>query len=212
MLPPIRQPFIRWPYSPYPRVVPTVVIIPVKSFRLGKQRLAEAVDDDRRHSLGKALASHVAETVENVDLLPLLVTSDPEVAAWAMALGFPSLPDPGSGLDEAAATGVDWALQSRSRWIVLHSDLPLVREDDLLALELEGDAIAPSADGGTSAISASRPFSFAYGPGSFHRHLARLDDPSVIVSTGLLHDIDSPTDLEAALAHPRGRWLGELLA
>lgn len=188
--------------------MPTIVIIPVKSFRLGKQRLAEAIEDDRRHALGKALASHVAETVEAAGLLPLFVTSDREVAAWATSMGFPSLPDPAAGLDVAAATGVEWARQSSSRWIVLHSDLPLLRDDELVRLELEeSDWIAPSADGGTSAISAKEPIDFAFGPGSFHRHLARLQTPGVIATTGLLHDLDSPADLRSALAHPRGSWL-----
>ena len=136
-------------------MVPTVVIIPVKSFRLGKQRLASALDDAQRSRLGRALATHVAETVEEAGLLAMFVTGDPEVAAWATSSGFPSLPDPGQGLNAAAAAGVEWADRSRSTWIVLHSDLPLLQAEDLGALaNTRTDVIAPSSDGGTSAISA----------------------------------------------------------
>lgn len=196
------------PIPSYARIVPTVVIIPVKSFRLGKQRLASALDDAQRSRLGRALATHVAETVEEAGLLVMFVTDDPEVAAWATSAGFPSLPDPGQGLNAAAAAGVEWADLSESSWIVLHSDLPLLRAEDLRALATtRADVIAPSSDGGTSAISARSSIEFAFGPASFHKHLPQLHSPTIVARTGLLLDIDSPSDLASALAHPRGRWM-----
>ncbi len=192
--------------------MPTVVIIPVKSFRLGKQRLASALEDEQRSRLGRALATHVAETVEQAGLLAVFVTDDPDVAAWAMSTGFSPLPDSGQGLNAAAATGVEWATQSKSRWIVLHSDLPLLQTEDLRALtQPDGDVIAPSSDGGTSAISARRPIEFAFGPASFHKHLARLDSPQIITRRGFLLDVDSPDDLTSALSHQRGRWMERAL-
>ena len=194
-------------------MVPTVVIIPVKSFRLGKQRLASALDDAQRSRLGRALATHVAETVEEAGLLAMFVTGDPEVAAWATSSGFPSLPDPGQGLNAAAAAGVEWADRSRSTWIVLHSDLPLLQAEDLGALaNTRTDVIAPSSDGGTSAISARSPIEFAFGPASFHKHLPQLRSPTIVARTGLLLDIDSPFDLASALSHPRGRWMRTALS
>lgn len=196
------------PIPSYARIVPTIVIIPVKSFRLGKQRLASALDDAQRSRLGRALATHVAETVEEAGLLVMFVTDDPEVAAWATSAGFPSLPDPGQGLNAAAAAGVEWADLSKSSWIVLHSDLPLLRAGDLRALAtIRGDVIAPSSDGGTSAISARSSIEFAFGPASFHKHLPQLHSPTIVARTGLLLDIDSPSDLASALAHPGGRWM-----
>jgi 2-phospho-L-lactate guanylyltransferase len=193
--------------------VPTVVIIPVKSFRLGKQRLASALEDGQRSRLGRALATHVAETVEQAGLLATFVTDDPDVAAWAASTGFPSLPDSGQGLNAAAAAGAEWASQSKSRWIVLHSDLPLLHSEDLRALtQPDGDVIAPSSDGGTSAISARRSIEFAFGPASFHKHLARLDSPEIITRRGFLLDVDSPADLASALSHQRGRWMEKALA
>ncbi len=195
--------------------MPTVVVIPVRSFRLGKTRLAETLSERGRIELGRALASHVGEAVAVADLLPLVVSADPEVATWAMTEGFPSLPDPGSGLNAAAAAGVEWAEASRSSWVVLHADLPLVEAADirnLAALLAEGfDPIAPSSDGGTSAIGSRGGFAFAFGEGSFHRHVKRLSSPRAVISPGLLLDIDSPADLSAALAHPRGSWLKEVL-
>lgn len=195
--------------------MPTVAVIPVRSFGFGKQRLASTLSDSERKALGVALAERVGSTAEDADLLPLFVTAESEVAAWAMASGFPSLPDGGTGLDGAAAAGTGWAMASGSSWLVVHADLPLLGSDDLQALrmvlEAGGEVIAPSADGGTSAIGAARPFEFFYGPGSFHRHLPRLLNPTVVATTGLLHDVDSHRDLQSALSHSRGSWVDAVL-
>ena len=132
-----------------------------------------------------------------------------------MESGFPSLPDSGSGLNGAAAVGIAWAMTSGSSWLVLHADLALVRTADLDALRTELDSgrevIAPSADGGTSAIGAARSFDFSYGPGSFHKHLPRLNDPTIVATPGLLHDVDSERDLRSVMLHPRGKWVDALL-
>ncbi|MFV1962329.1 MAG: NTP transferase domain-containing protein, partial [Acidimicrobiia bacterium] len=163
--------------------------------------------------LGRARATHVAETVEEAGMLAVFVTDDPEVAAWATSTGFPSLPDPGQGLNAAAAAGVEWAAQSSSIWIVLHSDLPLLQAEDLRVLaDARTDVIAPSSDGGTSAISAGHSIEFAFGPASFHKHLPRLDSPRIVARLGLLLDIDSPADLSSGLSHPRGRWMRTALS
>jgi len=193
-------------------VVPTVGIIPVKSFRFGNQRLASTLGENQRIDLGRALAGHVGETAERAGLLPLFVTGDGEVLEWAVSIGFPSVPDPGAGLDAAATVGVEWAAAAGSRWIVLHSDLPLLEADELRGLEESGPvAIAPSSDGGTSAIAADGPIRFSFGRGSFHRHLSRLVGAKVVATTGLLHDVDTAADLRSVISHPRGAWLREVV-
>lgn len=191
--------------------MPTVVIIPVKSFALGKQRLAGALDPASRARLGHGLADHVATTAVSAGLLPVVVTADPEVAEWSVLSGFPSIPDPGAGLNAAASVGVEWAMESKSRWLVVHSDLPLVAQSDLLTLDgvigRGENVLAPSADGGTSAIGSGAPIPFSFGVSSFHEHLTTLGDPVVVSTPGLLLDIDSPADLDAAMTTPRGTWL-----
>ena len=69
--------------------------------------------------------------------------------------------------------------------------------------------LAPSYDGGTSALGGRGPFQFAYGVASFHRHLHAGRAPSVVSSLGFQLDIDSPDDLFVAAHHPRGAWLIE---
>lgn len=184
--------------------MPLVVVIPVRGFGTGKARLASALEPEARSRLARALAEHVAATVADAGHLPLVVTADPEVAGWAASNGFAPLPDPGRGLDEAAAVGVTWALEADSPWLVLHADLPLLRTADIAAAAAPLDdgrpVLAPSADGGTSAIGARGEFGFAYGPASFHRHLARLGAPTVVTRPGLALDVDSPVDIDAALS------------
>lgn len=195
--------------------MPTIAIIPVKSFRNGKLRLSAALSMKTRNGLTRAMAAHVAETAASAGLLPLVVTPDAEVSAWATGSAFPWIGDRGAGLDAAADTGVEWAAHSGSSWLVVHADLPLLQPAELAeaeGLQQQGlQPIAPSADGGTAALGWGPEARFAFGPGSFRRHLARLRDPAVIRSTGLLHDVDTPRDLASAIAHPRGAWMREHL-
>lgn len=191
------------------------MIIPVKSFAMGKRRLSGVVDAATRARLGRGLAGHVAATVAATGLTPLIVTADPDVAEWSTRAGFPSLPDPAAGLDEAARAGVEWVRSLSSPWMVLHSDLPLLSSGDVRAListlDRDGGVIAPSSDGGTSAIGSREVIGFSFGASSFHRHLRRLGHPGVVTRPGLLLDVDSPADLLAAGATARGGWLADLV-
>lgn len=192
--------------------MPTVAVLPVKSFSLGKGRMAGPLADDERSSLGRALAEHTADVAVEAGLIPLLVAGDGEVAEWALGHGLPVIPDTGEGLDAAAAAGVEWAIGSASDWIVVHTDLPLLTPDELtdvvVSVTTGAVAIAPSADGGTSALAGSGPATgFAYGPGSFQRHLACNPGAVIVVRLGLLHDVDTYPDLVAARSHDRGAWL-----
>lgn len=194
--------------------MPTVAVLPVRSFRMGKARMADHLAVEARSWLGRALAERTAEVSADAGLIPVLVSGDPEVAEWALANGLPSLPDPGTGLDAAAAAGAQWASAALSAWLVIHSDLPLLVRQDLVvlteALAEAGRVIAPSADGGTSAFGGSDEATFSYGAGSFHRHFGRYPEARIVTRVGLLHDIDSFEDLESARLHPRGEWLSRL--
>jgi 2-phospho-L-lactate/phosphoenolpyruvate guanylyltransferase len=195
--------------------MPGTVIIPVKSFALGKQRLSGVLDPEARAQLGRTLAGHVADTVAAAGRSPLIVTADPEVSAWAEDSGYLLLGDPGEGLSAAAKAAVSWVAARSEPWLVIHSDLPWLTVEDMAALtgplDEGGPVIAPSADGGTSAIGSRGNFAFHFGPSSFHRHLGELDNPSIVARPGLLLDIDAPGDLRAASNSDRGAWLDEPL-
>jgi 2-phospho-L-lactate guanylyltransferase len=191
-----------------------VVAVPVKPFGVAKRRLASVLDLDQRRGLSQALAVRVTSMAARAGALPLVLSADHEVTAWARGNGIDVLLDEGSSLDRAASSAARWAADRGRAWIVCHADLPLLTALDLAPALAAADAgrpvIAPSSDGGTSLLGWIDPgFEFRYGPGSFHRHLASIaaHRPTIIVSVGLALDLDRPSDLAAAAGHPRGAWL-----
>lgn len=189
-----------------------LVALPIRSFRDAYRRLAGSLGPDERAALARALASHTAGTVLRAGVTPHIVTSATEVQEWALGAGYRVAADPpGGGLDGAAAEVVRVA--AGRPWLILHADLPCLSSDEVgLALEgLESGerVLAPSYDGGTSALGGRGRFPFRYGLASFHRHLPTGRPSRVIASLGFLLDIDHPQDLVVAARHPRGAWLAE---
>src|ERR1700730_13928642 len=78
------------------------VVIPIRSFLFGKARLASALEVDARAELGQRLAERVVEAAAPHPVVVL--TSPPEVVAWASAGGCTVTDDPGA-LDAAAEAG-----------------------------------------------------------------------------------------------------------
>lgn len=192
-----------------------LVALPIRSFRNAYRRLAGSYGPDERAALALALASHTAGTVLSAGVKPHVVTSAKEVREWALAEGHRVVADPpGGGLDGAAEEAVRHA--AGRPWLILHADLPCLSPDEVvLALDVarSGERVlAPSYDGGTSALGGQGRYAFRYGAASFHRHLPAGRPPRVIASLGFLLDIDRPQDLAAAARHPRGAWLAESAA
>lgn len=179
-----------------------LVVIPIRSFA-GMERLAPKMDDRARAVLSRMLADRVLDAALRTECEVAVVTGDPTVVAWAAAQDVIVVPDPGTGLNGAAAAGV--AAAGDRPWAVLHGDLPLITPADVDALFAAAlPAIAPSKDGGTSAIAALGAFVFRYGVGSYHRHLAAVRGAArVVVRPGLAVDIDRVEDLVALGT----RWL-----
>jgi len=182
------------------------VVIPLRAFRSGKARLADALDADQRAELALAMAERV---VAAADPLPIvLVTSDPEVREWASGIGIEVVPDPAGGLDAAVHAGADrQRAHGCGRVVVCHADLPRARPGALarFATLVPGIvALVPChRDDGTPVLSvpAGADFPFAYGPGSARRHVAiarRLGLATCVVRDPELgYDVDVPADLLA---------------
>jgi len=179
-------------------------VIPIRAFALGKARLAASLDEAERAALGRRWAEQVVHAAAPMPVL--VVSSDPEVRAWAHDLGLDVLDDPGT-LDGAAAAGRD-LLRSRgcTRVVVAHADLP--RAHDLARLARDGSqavvALVPChRDDGTPVLSVPTAvdFRFAYGPGSFRLHAAEARRLGlglrVVRDADLGFDVDIPDDLEA---------------
>jgi 2-phospho-L-lactate/phosphoenolpyruvate guanylyltransferase len=199
-------------------VTPPLAALAVKPFGAAKQRLSRVLTPSQRHRLGRGLAERTLEIIEDAGLEPVVLAADAEVESWAMARSTAVLTDPGDGLNGAAGGAAARATRLGRPWLICHADLPL-----LTAAELRGPAavvasggfvLAPSSDGGTSLLGGAGAFAFAYGPASFHRHLARVarHEPTIVTGLGLWLDLDSPADLTAALRHPRGSRLRAILS
>jgi 2-phospho-L-lactate guanylyltransferase len=177
----------------------TFTVIPIRSFQ-GMSRLAAVLDAEARRHLIARLAAHTVAISLAAGTHVTTVTGDPEVSAWARGLGISVIPEPDAGgLDAAARAGV--AAAEGQRWLVLHADLPLLGPNDITAVleaARDGFALAPSHDGGTSAVvGTTGDFPFRYGPGSFQRHLAAVVGRATVVSRpGFGADVDRPSDLD----------------
>lgn len=204
----------------------TAVVVPVRSFDGALSRLAGVLDRPRRRDLMRELAGRVVAAARPHPVH--VVTSDPEVAEWADTVRAAAIRvgEPGPGpverlADAATAEGGEPGLTASvtaaverlaaagvQRAVVAHADLPLV--ESLEAAVGPGLTIAPDRrrDGSNVVcVPAAAGFRFAYGPGSFERHLAeagRLGLPVTVVDDpALAWDLDHPEDLAA---------LGESLA
>lgn len=182
-------------------VVAVIVGLPIRTFSSAKQRLAVSLTPDQRETLARSFADHVAGIADSLSTV-IIATRDLEVIAWAQQHNYPVVDDGGS-LNGAAHAIV--AAAAGSPWLVLHTDLPWLTHDDLQAaddlLDSAPYVLAPSADGGTSLLAGhSATAHFAYGPGSFGRHLSIHPGASILVRPGLALDVDEPSHLTGRIA------------
>lgn len=190
-------------------MTPPLAGVPIKPFGIAKARLAAALDAKGRLRLGRAIAAHTLRTVAASGVTPAVVTGDAGVAGWAQRHRWAVIEEPAGGGLDGAAQAVVGAAGDR-QWAVLHADLPLVTADELAQAweaAATGMVIAPAHDGGTSLVAGAGPFTFSYGPGSFHRHLRCAPGATLLVRPGLALDLDTVADLEVALRLPAGAWL-----
>lgn len=178
----------------------THVVIPVKAFARAKARLSPALSLAERADLARRMATGVLRVVGPERAW--VVCDDPEVAAWTRAEGAWVSWQADRGLNGAVRAAVDERFAAgATRVLVVHSDLPLVRS--LAAVESRPEAVVlvPDRHGdGTNVVATSAPgFRFAYGPGSFDRHLAEAGrlglSIRIVREASLGWDVDEPADL-----------------
>ena len=85
-------------------VTARAVLVPVKSFRAAKHRLATVLDPAAREALARELAARVIAAAAPLGVL--VVCDDDEVAAWALDHGARVAWTPGLGLSAAVMAGV----------------------------------------------------------------------------------------------------------
>lgn len=190
----------------------TGVVIPVRGFADGFARLAGRLDADGRARLARRLADCAVDAA--AELPVVVVSSAPDVRAWADERGLERIDDPRS-LDEAADAGRERVRAlGCARVVVVHADLPRLRS----LAEMTTDEHRPVAalvachrGDGTPVLSVpvAAPFRFAYGPGSFRRHEEHARGAGLTVRVvrdpDLAFDVDEPQDLDALAAEiPQG--------
>ncbi|MBY0397686.1 MAG: 2-phospho-L-lactate guanylyltransferase [Thermoleophilia bacterium] len=200
----------------------TIAIIPVKRLEQSKSRLLPELPDERRQALTLAMLEDLIEALQAAGCIERIAvtTPDPTVASRARAAGAEVLlrPEPGlnAALEDAAgrlAPAPDEAL------LVVLGDVAGALPGDLRRLVEAAHApgappagvwLAPSADGGTSALlirpKGVIPFCFGVDSAARHREAARAADvayhePSL---ASLAIDLDQPEDLATFLATEGG--------
>jgi 2-phospho-L-lactate guanylyltransferase len=186
----------------------TAVIVPVKSFRRAKERLAKHLEPEHRQVLARRLATEVVTAVAPAPVF--VACDDDEVATWARSLHAEVLWGPGLGLNGAVAQAIErLGNLGYERVLISHSDLvapasllPLLDPASSMRLALDVTVLVPDRRrDGTNVICISTALAFrpSYGPGSFQRHLqqAVASGRPVLVHTDehLALDIDTWDDL-----------------
>lgn len=186
-----------------------VVLVPVKPPAVGKSRLAELGDRERR-DLAAAIALDTVEACRAATLVGevLAITDDAGFAAELIAIGCATIPDGTS--DDLNGTLRLAAAEAHRRWpelvpVAVLGDLPALRPADLDAalrgLQAGEAAYVPDVDGsGTSLYTAAyddfRP-RFGAGSAAAHDEVARQVRDA---APGLRRDVDDLADLRAAWA------------
>ncbi len=184
------------------------LVLPLKSLREGKTRLAVALSDSERTALIEQLLAHTVQQAAQFPGLAhtLLVSGCKETRARAHQYGIEVLDEPVPGLNHAlqhARTAL--CARGVAKMLIVPCDLPLLSAEDLQGLAdastLHSVAISPDrARRGTNGLClpASAPFQFAFGDLSFelHRRMSERLQLSVteVDRSGLAFDVDTPAD------------------
>jgi 2-phospho-L-lactate guanylyltransferase len=187
------------------------VVVPAKRLAVAKTRLRPLTDGrpdaDRTHR--ELVLALLADTVAAAVACPavgavVVVTDDPSAAAVVRDLGARTVADePDRGLNPALEHGARNA--PGTAVAALSSDLPALRPGELTAalLVAAGSARAFVADAqgtGTTLLTAvGTGLAPRFGPGSAAAHLAGGATPLAGAWPGLVRDVDTEADLQAAL-------------
>jgi 2-phospho-L-lactate guanylyltransferase len=187
-------------------------ILPVKSPRRAKARLAADLSDEARKQIADALIEDALDLCGSAPFLRWWVVSDDDaVRRRARARGFDTVADPGEGLNEALAIAVQAVSRAGARsTVVLPVDVPLATSEDIRDLVDTGATsevvIVPSeGDGGTNGLYLSPPDIMPprFGAGSLNAHVqtaaAKGLRCSVLVIDRIGLDIDTLADVDALL-------------
>jgi 2-phospho-L-lactate guanylyltransferase len=188
-----------------------ILLIPVKSLTTAKQRLAAALDQERRSQLAEAMLRDVmtaaAGVLGRIDVA--LVTGDARARVLAAEFGFLVIDDPRNESETAAIEmATAWCEQrGYDTTIVVPGDIPLITSDELRrvldAAPAEGAVFVPAYDRRGSNCILRRPAAIiplCFGNDSFLPHCEAMRKTGrelvVLEISGIGLDVDNPHELE----------------
>ncbi|MFK7733772.1 MAG: 2-phospho-L-lactate guanylyltransferase [Pseudomonadales bacterium] len=198
----------------------TIAIVPFRSLRGGKNRLAPHLENDSRPAFVEAMLRDTLQALrccEDLDRV-MLVSNDSEAAALAREMGVIAIAEPQgcSGLNPVVQmTARELGTQCKNLMIV-HGDLPILHPDEVKQLldahasvncEAKLTIASDRHQSGTNCLLVSPPtvMRFYYGTGSLAKHLAFADkhniQSQVIDLPGAGLDIDEIADLQLLKQH-----------
>lgn len=184
--------------------------MPVHASSAAKTRLACALSQEERSSLGLAMLSDVLDALERTEEIGRIVVVTRDIkAAWLGAVeGARILSEgPSHGLNPAVRRGIRFAeREGTDQVLIVPADVPLAKPRDFRRILRAGRGtnvvIVPSYDcGGTNALLLRPPsvMPVSYGRDSFKRHCRsarkRGLKSRILKLSSLRVDIDTPLDL-----------------
>jgi 2-phospho-L-lactate guanylyltransferase len=197
-------------------------LIPMKSFRLAKLRLADALDEDERAELAEAMFVDVITACNDSDCFDLVavISEDSEVFWRARELGAKPLAEPAtlSGLNEGLTFGQRYLARrvAVDELVILPADIPLARAEDVrsvvdaLAGMTARVVVVRARDNGTNALAMRPPEAVAmrFGKDSADAHASDARAAGVelfeLENERLAFDVDSAEDVESLAQLPAG--------
>ena len=202
------------------------VVVPAKRLAVAKTRLRPVTEGLGRAGHDELVLALLADTVAAAISCPavasvLVVTDDPAAAGVVRDLGALVVPDePGRGLNPALEHGfaVAGAVAGAGAVAALSSDLPALRPAELeAALRAAAGAprcfVADAHGTGTTLLTAlDSPLAPRFGVASAAAH--RSSGAHALEGTwpGLVQDVDTGADLDAAVALGTGRYTSAFMA
>jgi 2-phospho-L-lactate/phosphoenolpyruvate guanylyltransferase len=192
--------------------MPTLAILPIKSFADAKQRLQTELAPGFRRAIVEAMFSDTLVALRRASSIDriLVVSADHGAQQIAGGYGAHVLDDEQHGHNVAASLGIGWALETGlERVLLVPGDCPLldpVQLDELLARPVGAPSalIVPDRHGtGTNALLLTPPDALepSFGPDSRERHASLAEaagiDYEVVEVPSLALDVDTPDDLAA---------------
>ncbi len=185
-------------------------VVPIKSLLQAKSRLAGTHTPQERAELAHHMLQHVLHVIAASEVVQSVAVISPTPSELRLPRDVTPLLQTSEGLNQLLEQGREWAKeQGAEAFMTTFADLPLLTAYDIAAIagmgaEMDTVVLAPDRHSqGTNIMLLHPPtlLPFAFGPGSFQRHVALAHEArahmQIYRSPGSTLDIDTPDDLAA---------------